>query len=107
MIDAFYGAVVHGGESPISPEHLLRVTGVFEELVAHIGAATTRRPRPAAAVRLDGVAAAARPAPLVAVTGARGFLGAEIARALGSRPRHRPRARTPTIRTSRNGSSPI
>jgi predicted dehydrogenase/nucleoside-diphosphate-sugar epimerase len=74
MIDAFYGAVAHGGASPVSPDHLLRVSGVFEELVAHIDAATPAPPR-----------AVARPKapPLVAVTGARGVLGAEIARALG------------------------
>jgi predicted dehydrogenase/nucleoside-diphosphate-sugar epimerase len=74
MIDAFYGAVAHGGESPVSPDHLLRVTGIFEELVAHIDAATPARPR--AGARLPA-------APPIAVTGARGFLGAEISRALG------------------------
>ena len=88
MIDAFYGAVIHGGDSPISPEHLLRVTGIFEELVAHIDAATTvsvaHGVSAAASLRAgaarEGVNAAAPP---VAVTGARGFLGAEISRALG------------------------
>jgi predicted dehydrogenase/nucleoside-diphosphate-sugar epimerase len=79
MIDAFYGAVVHGGDSPISPEHLLRVTGVFEELVAHIHAAT-----PAAVAHdVPTTASVDVAAPPVAVTGARGFLGAEISRALG------------------------
>jgi len=88
MIDAFYGAVLHGGDSPISPEHLLRVTGIFEVLVAQIHAATKT-----ASVAAVGAAAgilqagaarvAADAAPPVAVTGAGGFLGAEIARALG------------------------
>ncbi len=88
MIDAFYGAVVNRGDSPVSPEHLLRVTGVFEELVAHIHAATpasvTHGCSPATA-GANGCAtrAEADAAPSVAVTGARGFLGAEISRALG------------------------
>jgi nucleoside-diphosphate-sugar epimerase len=73
MIGAFYGAVAHGGDSPVSPEHLLRVTSIFEALVAHIDAAT---PAPAAR-RLRAAA------PSIVVTGARGFLGAEISRALG------------------------
>jgi predicted dehydrogenase/nucleoside-diphosphate-sugar epimerase len=74
MIDAFYGAVVRGGESPVSPGHLLRVSGLFEELVAHIDAATPVTPRKFARPETP---------PPVAVTGARGFLGAEISRALG------------------------
>jgi predicted dehydrogenase/nucleoside-diphosphate-sugar epimerase len=73
LIDAFYRAVARDGASPITPEHLCRVTGLFEQLVASVDTAA-RRPR------------SSRPrvhtAPLVAVTGARGFLGAEIARAL-------------------------
>jgi predicted dehydrogenase/nucleoside-diphosphate-sugar epimerase len=89
MIDAFYGAVVHGGDSPVSPGHLLRVTRIFEELVRHIDAAT---PAPGAhsvstataglkvGPACNGEGAAA---PSVAVTGARGFLGAEISRAVG------------------------
>jgi predicted dehydrogenase/nucleoside-diphosphate-sugar epimerase len=88
MIDAFYGAVVHGGDSPISPEHLLRVTGVFEELVAHIHAATTAAVAPGAPATASATARTTHhvgdvAAPTVAVTGARGFLGAEISRALG------------------------
>jgi len=74
MIDAFYAAVVRGGDSPVSPDHLLRVTSIFEALVGHIDAATPRTAR---------VAPAPKDAPLPVVTGARGFLGAEIARALG------------------------
>jgi predicted dehydrogenase/nucleoside-diphosphate-sugar epimerase len=89
LIDAFYGAVVHGGDSPVSPEHLLRVTGVFEELVAHIHAATTASVSHGVSRATATLKACARrevvgaPAPSVAVTGARGFLGAEISRALG------------------------
>jgi predicted dehydrogenase/nucleoside-diphosphate-sugar epimerase len=73
LIEAFYRAVATGGASPVPPGHLLRVTDLFEELVAKVEAAP-RRPRPARP-RLAA-------APLAVVTGARGFLGAEIARAL-------------------------
>ena len=75
MIGEFYRAVETGGPSPVSNAHLLRVTDLLETLVARIDAAA-RRPRLARPVT---------PAPdqrLVVVTGARGFLGAEIARAL-------------------------
>ena len=76
LIGAFYRAVATGAASPVPPEHLLRVTDLFEELVARVEAAA-RRPRPSrpSAPRVG----AAR---LAVVTGARGFLGAEIARAL-------------------------
>jgi predicted dehydrogenase/nucleoside-diphosphate-sugar epimerase len=74
LMEAFYRAVATGGPSPVTPAHLLCVTDLFEKLVA----------------RIDAVARHARPpgrnprrvhdAPLVAVTGARGFLGTEISR---------------------------
>jgi predicted dehydrogenase/nucleoside-diphosphate-sugar epimerase len=88
MIDAFYSAVVHGGDSPVSPEHLLRVTGIFEELVAHVDTATpptvARRVRTSTAgPKVCATHEGGDAAPSIAVTGARGFLGAEIARALG------------------------
>jgi len=76
LIEGFYRAVSEDGQSPISPEHLLQVTEVFERLVAKIGKATqesaTSRAWPATP----------QSAPRVVVTGARGFLGAELARAL-------------------------
>ncbi|TMQ25996.1 MAG: NAD-dependent epimerase/dehydratase family protein [Candidatus Rokuibacteriota bacterium] len=75
LITAFYRAVATGSASPVSPEHLLRVTSVFERLVAEIDAAA-RRHAPAGRQRLPVAA------PLAVVTGARGFLGAEIARSL-------------------------
>ncbi len=76
LIEAFYRAVATGGVSPVPPEHLLRVTGIFEELAARIDSAA-RRPCPSStsAPRFGG-------ARLAVVTGARGFLGAEIAQAL-------------------------
>ena len=76
LIGAFYAAVASGGPSPVSPGHLLRVTGLFEQLVTELRSASCRQ-RPSARR-----AAAFRHAPLTVVTGASGFLGAEIARAL-------------------------
>ena len=76
LIEAFYRAVAREDPSPISPGHLMQVTEVFEQLVAKIGQAA----------RVPGLS---RPrnrhltsAPPAVVTGARGFLGNEIARAL-------------------------
>jgi predicted dehydrogenase/nucleoside-diphosphate-sugar epimerase len=77
LMDAFYRAVASGGPSPVAPAHLLSVTELFEELVARIEAGSARASA--------GIPCRREPpadAPLVAVTGARGFLGAEIARAL-------------------------
>jgi len=76
LIGAFYRAVTRDGISPVSPEHLLRVTAIFEQLVAAIET-TVYQPSPA-----RPRAARVTAAPYVAVTGARGFLGAEIARKL-------------------------
>jgi predicted dehydrogenase/nucleoside-diphosphate-sugar epimerase len=85
MIGAFYRAVETGSPSPVSRAHLLRVTELFEELVARVETAA-RRPRPARAPRALGVSGVdvrrGSDRRLVVVTGARGFLGAEIARAL-------------------------
>jgi predicted dehydrogenase/nucleoside-diphosphate-sugar epimerase len=75
LFGAFYGAVATGGASPVSRDHLLSVTQVFEELARGIDAAVTSR------------SVAAQPqrhyaGPLTVVTGAGGFLGSAIARAL-------------------------
>ena len=76
LIEAFYRAVATGDCSPVAPEHLMRVTALFESLVEHIHEAVRRpEPVPRAAARFD----AERP---VIVTGARGFLGSAIARVL-------------------------
>ncbi|MFL6280847.1 MAG: Gfo/Idh/MocA family oxidoreductase [Vicinamibacterales bacterium] len=76
LIEAFYRAVARNGSSPVTPEHLLRVTAIFEQLVDRIEAAAygppVSRPRP------HRVSVP----PRIALTGASGFLGAEIARAL-------------------------
>ena len=80
LIGAFYDAIERGAASPISPAHLLRVSAMFESLSSRIesaaaSAADAALPREAAATRESA-------APLVVVTGARGFLGGEVARAL-------------------------
>lgn len=81
LIGDFYAAVARadaGGISPVSPEHLERVTALFEELTANIrGAAPTTARRPATASQPD--------APLAVVTGARGFFGREITKHLAQR----------------------
>jgi predicted dehydrogenase/nucleoside-diphosphate-sugar epimerase len=76
LIGAFYHAIEHGAPSPITPTHLLRVATTFETLAAAVDEGVAAAPAAAAA------APARASAPLVAVTGARGFLGGEIARAL-------------------------
>jgi predicted dehydrogenase/nucleoside-diphosphate-sugar epimerase len=77
LINEFYVAVAQGTESPLSPAHLLSVTDIFEKLVARVEAAACR---PAASCRSR--TPRAESAPLVVVTGARGFLGSRIAAAL-------------------------
>lgn len=76
LIAAFYRAVAAGGPSPVSPDHLLCVARVFEELVANIDAASFS---PATRVPESRGQTAT---PLTVVTGAGGFLGAAVARAL-------------------------
>jgi len=77
MLDRFYRAIVQGGASPVSPEHLVRVTALFEALADRVRAA-------ASAASAGAAPASPRPetGPLVVVTGARGFLGRHVARAL-------------------------
>jgi nucleoside-diphosphate-sugar epimerase len=76
LIAAFYGAIERGAPSPVSPRHLLQVTTLFESLSRTVENAAAIAPRQVAPPRRAS-------APLVVVTGARGFLGGEIARALG------------------------
>ena len=75
LIEGFYRSVSQDGQSPVSAEHLLRVTDVFERLVRVIEKATpeTATVRPRALIP--------KSAPRVILTGARGFLGTEVARA--------------------------
>ncbi len=75
LLGAFYRSVAAGGESPVSPDHLMTVTRLFEDLALRTESAARARahsPRPRA--RQAG--------PLVVVTGAGGFLGSAIVRAL-------------------------
>jgi predicted dehydrogenase/nucleoside-diphosphate-sugar epimerase len=78
LIESFYAAVARGTDSPVSPAHLLGVTRIFEALVSRVDAAACR---PAASSRPR--TPSAETAPLVVLTGARGFLGSHIAGALG------------------------
>lgn len=81
LIGAFYAAVIAGGVSPVSPDHLRHVTALFEELTANVRGAT----RAATQRRLPSPPAPSSDAPLVVVTGARGFFGREITKHLARR----------------------
>ena len=75
LIGEYYPAAAGDAVSPVAAEHLIRVSEIFEALVAQIHAAAlaqapATRPRPASGA-----------APVV-VTGANGFLGRAIVRAL-------------------------
>jgi len=80
LIDAFYAAVATGGPSPVSPDHLRRVSALFEELAANVRAAAR-----AAAQRPSSPSITCSDAPLVVVTGARGYFGREITKHLARR----------------------
>jgi nucleoside-diphosphate-sugar epimerase/predicted dehydrogenase len=75
LIGAFYAACAGPGSSPVSPEHLICVTDVFERLVTQIQAAALARSPVMHARPVTG-------ATPVVVTGANGFLGRAIVRAL-------------------------
>jgi predicted dehydrogenase/nucleoside-diphosphate-sugar epimerase len=74
-INAFHDAVRSGGPAPLSPAHLLQVTEIFESLAARIDAVT----HPCRSARRASVPVQS---PLTVVTGARGFLGAEVSKRL-------------------------
>jgi predicted dehydrogenase/nucleoside-diphosphate-sugar epimerase len=76
LIEGFYRAASGRARSPISSTHLIQVTEVFEQLVAAVEKAVGRRALSATKPR------PVTPRPRVVVTGARGFLGSEISRAL-------------------------
>ena len=78
LIAGFYGAIEAGGGTPFLPaEHLLTTTDLLERMVTAIHVAVAER-TPARPVPPPASAAT----PVFVVTGARGFLGAELARAL-------------------------
>ena len=76
LVAAFYRAVATGAASPVPPSHLQVVARVFEELTANINAAAFSQPSVPPPSRQEVAA------PLTVVTGAGGFLGAAIARAM-------------------------
>jgi predicted dehydrogenase/nucleoside-diphosphate-sugar epimerase len=80
LIGAFYAAVESGGPSPLAPDHLKRVTALYEELAANVHGAAER-----AVVQWRSPPAPPPDAPLVVVTGARGFFGREITKQLAQR----------------------
>lgn len=81
LIDHFYSAIRNGGASPTSAEHLLRVVSLYEKMVAMVRAAA---PSVRTATAPDRNASSTD-LPVVAVTGASGFLGTAVARSLVAR----------------------
>jgi len=77
LIGEFYAAVARGGSSPFAPDHLRRLTAIYEELAANVRGAAER-----VAIQRPAVPTPSPSAPVAVLTGARGFLGKEIARAL-------------------------
>lgn len=75
LIDAFYAAAAARSRSPLTPDHLLRVTGLFERLVARVESAACRP-------GTSSLPSTPREEALVALTGARGFLGSRVAAVL-------------------------
>ncbi len=80
LLGDFYAAASTGGRSPLSIDHLRRVTDCYEELKAHVRGAVT-----SAAVRPVAEAATAASGPVAVVTGAAGFFGRAISRELARR----------------------
>lgn len=77
LLTDFYQAVARGGSSPLAPDHLRRVADLYEQLAARVRRVAGRTTRPRAALRVRAPEAA-----LAVVTGARGFLGREVAKEL-------------------------
>ena len=92
LIGAFYESVAEGRPSPIPPDHIQRVTALYEELGVNIRSAADQ-----AAEREASLEPPAE-APLAVVTGARGFFGKAITRELAQRGfRVRGVSRTPDV----------
>ena len=77
LLGEFYGAVADGLAPPITPEHLRRVSAIFETLSALVHTAAGA---PRVADPYLPEAKAAPSAPIAVVTGASGFYGRAIAR---------------------------
>jgi predicted dehydrogenase/nucleoside-diphosphate-sugar epimerase len=80
LIGDFYAAVAGNRPSPFAPAHLQRLVGVYEVLAAHIRSAVER-----AIIQRPERRTPSSDAPIAVLTGARGFFGKEIARALTRR----------------------
>ncbi|MGH7717975.1 MAG: Gfo/Idh/MocA family oxidoreductase, partial [Gemmatimonadaceae bacterium] len=78
IMEAFYGAIARGEESPISPEGILETTRIWEQ----VAAAFAEWSRQAEAEQPRTAVAPGRARALV--TGGTGFLGKEVVRALVS-----------------------
>jgi predicted dehydrogenase/nucleoside-diphosphate-sugar epimerase len=74
LIDDFYAAAARGGRSPLSVDHLRRVTAIHQDLSAQIWRAAGPVPAPRTVT-----------GPLAVVTGAGGFFGRSICRGLARR----------------------
>jgi predicted dehydrogenase/nucleoside-diphosphate-sugar epimerase len=77
LLSDFYAAAVAGHNSPVSVQHLRHVTAVYEQLAAHV--------RSAAALAATPVARRVASGPIAVLTGASGFFGRAISRALARR----------------------
>ncbi len=77
LLGSFYAAAAMSARSPLSVDHLRRVTMIYEQLAANI--------RSVADLGADAPAPAARAGPLAVVTGAGGFFGRAINRELARR----------------------
>jgi predicted dehydrogenase/nucleoside-diphosphate-sugar epimerase len=80
LIDEFYRSVMFGAAPPLSPEHLRRVSTIHEQLAGHVWHAA-RRPASRPRIMREPPSGA----PVAVLTGARGFLGRELARQLAWR----------------------
>ena len=92
LIGDFYESVAVGRPSPIPPDHIQRVTALYEELRENIRSAADQVAEREASLQPPAEA------PLAVVTGARGFFGKAIARELVQRGfRVRGVSRTPDV----------
>src|SRR5207249_4113199 len=80
MLEQFYSAVATEGISPVSPQHLEKVVQLYEDIAMNVLEAVRSAPDATADEPLQDPHA-----PVVALTGAGGFLGRETAAALVAR----------------------
>ncbi len=84
LLDEFYAAAAAGARPPLAPLHPLRVTETYEELEVNVRHAAALQ-RTARQVSAPAPAPVRPDAPVALLTGARGFLGREVARELAAR----------------------